>query len=113
MADLYFQQKRILNIAKKIETYAPLLSRIPEDHVIVSNVMDMTAFFSRRNIRLLNGYMPYGLIQLLGTKREFAVFIVKKRNEDYRSYLYPLSWLNPEGYRSVYSNRDVALWLPE
>ena len=112
-ADLYFQQKRILNIAKKVEAHVPLLSRIPEDHVIVSNVMDMTAFFSRRSVRLLNGYMPYGLIRLLGTKRKFAVFIVKERNEDYRSYLYPLSWLNPEGYRPVYSNRDVALWLPE
>jgi len=111
--DLYFQQKRILKIAEKVEAHAPLLLRIPEDHVIVSNVMDMTAFFSRRNVRLLNGYMPYGLLQLLGAKRKFAVFIVKERNEDYRSYLYPLSWLNPEGYRCIYSNRDVALWLPE
>ena len=112
-ADLYFQQKRILNIAKTVEVHAPLLSRIPGDHVIVSNVMDMTAFFSGRNVRLLNGYTPYGLLQLLGTKRKFAVFIVKKRSEDYRAYLYPPSWLNPKGYRLVYSNREVALWLPE
>ena len=112
-ADLYFQQKKTLYIAKKVETHAPLLFEIPKDHVIVSNIMDMTTFFSRRDVRLLNGYMPYGLLRILGAKRKFAVFIVKARHENYKSYLYPPAWLKPEGYRRVYSNRDVALWLPE
>ena len=112
-ADLYFQQERILKIAKKVEAHASVLSQIPEDYVIVSNVMDMTAFFSRRNVRLLNGYTPYGLIHLLGSKRKFAVFIIKECGRDYRSYQYPPSWENPEGYRLVHSNRDIALWLPE
>ncbi|MBN1869203.1 MAG: glycosyltransferase family 39 protein [Candidatus Omnitrophica bacterium] len=112
-ADFYFQQRRILNIAEKVEAHVPLLSQVPEDRVIVSNVMDVTAYYSRRKVRLLNGYTPYGLSQLLGTKRKFAVYIVKERSEDYRAYLYPLSWLNPDGYRAVHADRDAVLWLPE
>ena len=111
--DLYFQQKKIFAIAEKVKIHTPLLSKIPEDHVIVSNVMDMTAYFSGRNVRLLNGYTPYGLIQLLGVKRKFAVFIVNERDEDHPAYLFPPSWLAPNGYRLVYSSADAALWLPE
>lgn len=108
--DLIAQQKRVLKIARTVESRVPVLARVPADHVIVSNVMDMTAVFSRREVRLLNGYLPYGLTQLLGPERDFSVFLIKERNEDFRSYLYPLSWLNPQGYRRVYEDRDVVLW---
>jgi len=112
-ADFYFQQQRILRLAEKVRASVPVLDQIPPDHVIVSNVMDMTHFFSGRNVRMLNGYTPYGLKMLLGAERKFAVLIVKEQNNDFRSYLYPPSWLNPEGYRAVYSDQNVALWLPQ
>ena len=112
-ADYYFQQKKILHLAEKVGTSIHVLEKIPPDYAIVSNVMDMTHFYSGRNVRMLNGYMPYGLKQLLGTKRKFAVFIIKERDKDNRSYLYPLSWLNPEGYHSVHSDNNIVLWLPD
>jgi hypothetical protein len=110
--DFYFRQKKVLKIAKAVETRASVLDKVPPDHVIVSNVMDMTAYFSRRKVRLLNGYMPLGLVHFLEGKQKFAVWIVKERDEDLRSYLYPLAWLNPEGYTSLYQDRETALWLP-
>lgn len=112
-ADFYFQQKNILKIASKVHRSVPLLKQLPEDHIIVSNVTDMAGFFTGRSVRMLNGYMPRGLTHFLGSKRKFAVFIYKERDKNYRAYLYPLSWLDPEGYRAVHEDEDVLLLLPE
>lgn len=112
-ADFFFRQERNLKIAKTVEAHSPVLDKVPSDHVIVSNVMDMTAYFSHRKVKLLNGYMPSGLIHFLGDKQKFAVLIVKDRNEDFRSYLYPLAWLNPDGYTTLYQDDEIVLWMPQ
>ncbi len=111
--DFYFRQKKTLDFASKVRSSIDRLKQIPEDHVIVSNVADMTIFFSGRNVRMLGAYTPYGLIKLLGVKKKFAVFLIKERDENFRPYLYPPSWLNPHGYRSVYEDDEVALWAPQ
>jgi len=111
--DYYFQQRKVLNVVHKIEPSVPLLTQLPQETVIVSNVMDITYYFSRRNVRMLNGYTPYGLKMLIGINKKFAVFIVKMITKEPSAYLYPPSWRNPQGYRNIYSNRHVELWLPD
>jgi hypothetical protein len=112
-SDFYFYQKTNLRLAEKVKRAVILIEKIPKDYIIVSNVADMASFFSGRSTRMLNGYMPQGLKMFLGNDRKFAVLIVKQRDENFWFYLYPMSWLNPEGYQFIYSDDDIVLWLPD
>ena len=53
-------------------------TNIPAEYVIVSNVPEITYYFSQRSARALNYYTPSSLYGTLGTHRKFVVLLVKK-----------------------------------
>lgn len=111
-SDFYFFQKRIKNLSKEIQQYAPLLRLVPPDHVIVSNIAEITYYISQRNVRMLNGYTPYGLVTTLGLKRKFVVFLVKENEPLSDAWVFDKSWYMHDGYASIYFHGNVELLTP-
>jgi len=108
-SDFYYEQLGIQNLSRKIEHYLPLIQRLPAGYVIVSNVADITYYLAKRNVRMLSNYTPYGLQLLLGSKRKYAVFIVKN---DKRFGGYAPQWDTPYGYYRMYADGNVDFLLP-
>jgi len=108
----YYKQQKITLLALKIQKHLYLIDQLPPDIVIVSNVADITYYFAKRNVRLLGRYSPQDLINNLGTKRRFVVFLVKegKYLSPFWSYL-PV-WDQSAGYRIISSDPEVDLLSP-
>jgi hypothetical protein len=107
--EFYYDQKGMTDLSQKIEQYVPLLRGLPKDYVIVSNVGDITYYLSKRNVRWLSNYTPYGLLYYLGSKRRFAVFIVRGAPN---LWMHGPDWRIPNGYYRGYSDKNVDLLLP-
>ena len=111
--DFYFSQKKIKALATKIQHHIPLVEKLPVHWVIVSNVVDMTYYFSKRNTRMLRHYTPYDLLNILGSKRRFVVFLVKELEFSSPSWEYARWWWrNPSGYYRAFSDKDLDLFVP-
>jgi len=98
-------------LAQRISQYFPAPA-IPADDVIVSNVPDITYYFAHRNVRTMDNYTPYGLLTELGITRNFVVFLVKGCGHLSPNYLYASDWQNPQGYKCIYTDDLVDLWVP-
>jgi hypothetical protein len=110
-SDFYIAQRPLKKLSQKIEPYAPLIRDLAPDYVVVSNVYDMSFYFSKRVVRALQDYGPGDLIDILGTKRKFAVFIVKPA-QAFESYRYNPEWLSAPGYDKIFSDQTVDLFVP-
>ncbi|MEI7997972.1 MAG: hypothetical protein WCH62_00480 [Candidatus Omnitrophota bacterium] len=112
LVDFYDVQKRIKNLSQKIERYIPLVQRLPADYVVVSNVFEMTYYFSKRNVRMINNYTPYGVWRVLGQTRKYAVFLIKGDEFLSPAWEYLPMWQKPQGYYKVFSDNNVDLFIP-
>ncbi|MEI7997971.1 MAG: hypothetical protein WCH62_00475 [Candidatus Omnitrophota bacterium] len=110
--DFYERQNKIKNLSLKVEHYISLVKNLPADCVIVSNIFEMTYYFSRRNVRMVTNYTPYGFWKLLGQTRKFVVFLIKEEEFLSPSWKYLPMWQHPEGYYKAFSDSSVDLIVP-
>jgi len=110
LINFYQKQSEIKVLSKKIGQYS--FSRLPPDDVIVSNLPEITYYFTQRNVRALANYTPFGLLYYLGGQRKFVVFLVKNCGHLSPAWKYPDEWKKPDWYKNVYSDGTVDLLVP-
>jgi hypothetical protein len=110
LTNFYAQQQKLKILSKEIEHYIPLVQGLPPEYTVVSNIADMTYYFSKRNVRMLANYTPYGLAQILGKKR-YAVFIIKDNDLMSKAWEYLEVWKEPWGYIRAFKDQHVELFL--
>jgi hypothetical protein len=111
LARFYQKQTQIKALAGNIGQHS--FKGVPADYVIVSNVPEITYYFTKRNTRGLSNYTPLSLLYNLQYYRKFCVFLVKGCGQLSPAWVYAQEWNNPDGYKRVYSDEQVDLLVPQ
>ncbi len=110
--DFYFFNQNIKKMSEKMKRCLPIVASLPQDDLIVTNVADITYYFTHRRVRMLSEYLPEDLLHAF-SKQKFAVFLVKENDYVSPSYGYAKWWYFPRGYKYVYSDPYVDLLIPQ
>jgi len=113
VSDFYFAQKTNRDLARKVQSHVSWIQSLPNDYAVMSNVVDMSSYYSKRNIRALEYYAPNDLLYVFDKKRRFAVFLVKDDGSLASNLRYSPQWKRPFGYRRIFADEAADLLVPQ